>query len=110
MDGEAFRIDRSLLNPKFEGYKLHIIPQEEAVSQFPLASRPTQVATSGKVPLVFQEVQSRITHNHLVVHDGSGRAVYVDAEYSVILIELDWVSGFVVRLIVSACSVRRPIG
>lgn len=93
MDGELFRVDRSLLNPKFEGYKLSILPQEEAVSQFPLVNRPTQVATSGKVPLAFQEVQSRITHNHLVVHNGSGRAVYIDAEYSIILVELDWVSG-----------------
>lgn len=92
MDGEIFHTDRSLLNPKFEGYKLHVIPQEEAVLQFPLANRPTQAATSGKVPLVFQEVQSRITHNHLAVHSESGRAVYVDADYHVILVELGQVS------------------
>ncbi|KXN88253.1 hypothetical protein AN958_07712 [Leucoagaricus sp. SymC.cos] len=89
MDGECFYLDKSLLNPKFEGYKLHIVPQENAVLQFSLTNRPTQATASGKVPLVFQEVQSRITHNHLATHSESGRAVYVDADYNVILIELD---------------------
>ncbi|KAF9454702.1 hypothetical protein P691DRAFT_770235 [Macrolepiota fuliginosa MF-IS2] len=100
MDSEIFRTEKSLLNPKFEGYKLHIIPQEEGVLQFPLANRPTQAATSGKVPLVFQEVQSRITHNHLVVHSEAGRAVYVDADYNIIIIELgqDRLSPFMQKI------------
>lgn len=92
MDGEIFHVDKSLLNPKFEGYKLHIISQDDSVLQFPLANRPSQAATSGKSPLTFQEVQSRITHNHLTVHGESGRAIYFDADYNVILIELDQVS------------------
>jgi hypothetical protein len=92
MDGDVFHADKSLLNPKFEGYKLHIIPQENAVSQFPLVHRPSQATTSGKVPLTFQEVQSRITHNHLPIHSQSGRAAYVDADYNVILVELGEVS------------------
>lgn len=108
MDGELFRTDRSLLNPKFEGYKLSIISQEEAVAQFPLVNRPTQVVTSGKVPFAFQEVQSRITHNHLAVYNGSGRAVYIDAEYSIILIDLDWVRESLWHL-VCVHSVKRYI-
>jgi len=93
MDGQIFHPDKSLLNPKFEGYKLHL-SQETSVLQFPLINRPTQVATSGKVPFVFQEVQSRITHNHLVVHGESGRAVYVDAEYHVIFVDLGQVNNY----------------
>ncbi|KAF5360472.1 hypothetical protein D9756_004720 [Leucocoprinus leucothites] len=88
MDGDFFHPDKALLNPKFEGYKLHILPQENAVLQFPLTNRPTQAATSGKAPLSFQEVQSRITHNHLAIHSESGRGVYVDADYNVILVDL----------------------
>lgn len=93
MDGQIFHPDKSLLNPKFEGYKLHL-SQETSVLQFPLISRSTQVATSGKVPFVFQEVQSRITHNHLVVHGESGRAVYVDTEYHVIFVDLGQVNNY----------------
>jgi hypothetical protein len=92
MDGEIFHLDKSLSNPKFEGYKLHIIPQEDAVLQLPIANRLTQAATSGRVLLTFQEVQSRITHNHLAVHSESGRAVYIDADYNVTLVEFGQVS------------------
>ncbi|EKM79453.1 hypothetical protein AGABI1DRAFT_59080 [Agaricus bisporus var. burnettii JB137-S8] len=89
MDGEMFHPDKALLNPKFEGYKLHIIPQDESIFRFPLVHRPSQTAISGKVPLTFQEVQSRITHNHLTVQGESGRAVYIDADHNLILIQLD---------------------
>ncbi|KIY45613.1 hypothetical protein FISHEDRAFT_76459 [Fistulina hepatica ATCC 64428] len=34
-------------------------------------------------------MQSRITHNHLSVVNGGGRAVYIDSSFAVILIELD---------------------
>ena len=82
-----FCTKRALLNPKFEGYKLELIPQENAVLRFKLDHKPTQATASGKVPLSFQEMQSRITHNHLCVTD-SGLAIYVDEDYNVCLVRL----------------------
>ena len=40
----------------------------------------------------FQEVQSRITHNHLTVRPGSALGVYVDVEHRVIAVTVDPVS------------------
>lgn len=81
-----FCTNRALLNPKFEGYKLELIPQENAVFRFKLDHKPTQATTSGRVPLSFQEMQSRITHNHLCVAPESGLAIYVDRDYNVCLV------------------------
>ncbi|KAH8114520.1 hypothetical protein DFH11DRAFT_1689007 [Phellopilus nigrolimitatus] len=81
----SFLTNRSLLNPKFEGYKLSPLTQEEHVAIFPLRSSPTQANVSGKTrtPLSFEEVQSRITHNHLAIaHDGQS-ALYVDNNFNV---------------------------
>lgn len=83
---DTFRANRSLLNPKFEGYKLEPIHQEQAVSRFKLSRKPTQATASGKAPLTFQEMRSRISHNHLSVDSDSGRAIYVDEEFNVCLI------------------------
>ena len=85
MVNELFCTKGALLNPKFEGYKLELIPQENAVLRFKLDYKPTQATASGKVPLSFQEMQSRITHNHLCVAD-SGLAIYVDENYNVCLV------------------------
>jgi len=82
----SFTANRSLLNPKFEGYKLELIPQERAVSRFKLSRKPTQATASIKVPLSFQEMRSRISHNHLTVDSESGQIIYVDEEYNVCLI------------------------
>ena len=91
-----FITDRNLLNPRFEGYKLSPLPQEEHVLRYPLASKPTQANVSGrtKVPLSFQEVQSRVTHKHLAVCRQSKRAAYVDAGLTVIGIDVDEASQF----------------
>ena len=62
-----FDADRSLLNVAFEGYKLAIMDTEEAVKRYQLPYHATQATTSGKTPLSFQEMQSRITHNHLSI-------------------------------------------
>ena len=80
-----FSTNKALLNPKFEGYKLELIPQENAVFRFKLDHKSTQATASGKAPLSFQEMQSRITHNHLCVSD-SGLAIYVDENYNVCLV------------------------
>jgi hypothetical protein len=82
-----FCTNRALLNPKFEGYKLEPVPQENVVLRFKLDHKPTQATASGKVPLSFQEMQSRITHNHLYVAD-SGLAIYVDQDHNVCLVSL----------------------
>lgn len=86
-----FKPNRSLLNPKFEGYKLDPIHQEDVTSRYDLQNKPTQATVSGKSPLTFEEVQSRITHNHLAVSE-NGRALYIDAELNVVVIDIDLVS------------------
>jgi hypothetical protein len=83
---------RALLNPKFEGYKLDPISQEDTVTRYPLEYKPTQATVSGKSTFSFQEVQSRITHNHIAVWSENRRALYVDSESRVILIDVDAVS------------------
>lgn len=83
---DSFKVERPLLNPKFEGYRLDPIPQEHAVSRYSLSKKPTQSTASGRLPLSFQEMRSRITHNHLSVDSESGRAIYVDQDFNVCLI------------------------
>ncbi|KAG2037813.1 hypothetical protein BDR03DRAFT_992416 [Suillus americanus] len=83
----SFTPNHALLNPKFEGYRLEVISQEDAVTRFGLEYRPTQVANSGRSPLSFKEVQSRITHNHLAMANDSGRCLYIDSEHRVILVD-----------------------
>ncbi|KAJ7670225.1 hypothetical protein B0H17DRAFT_1162181 [Mycena rosella] len=87
-----FATERSLLNAKFEGYKLDAIDQDNSVARYNLQYTLTQATVSTHSPLSFHEVQSRITHNHISVAPHSSRAVYVDAQYRVILVELDLTS------------------
>jgi len=82
----TFKPNRALLNPKFEGYKLEPIRQEDAVSRYTLSNRPTQATASTRVPLAFEEMRSRITHNHLAVDGDGARAAYVDDAWNVCLI------------------------
>ena len=96
----SFTPDRSLLDPKFEGYRLEPIPQEDVVTRYDLQFKLTQAtvspAASARSSLSMQEVQSRITHNHLAVSPApttqGGRALYVDAELSVVVVDVDLVS------------------
>ncbi|KAF9037897.1 hypothetical protein BDZ89DRAFT_1100483 [Hymenopellis radicata] len=86
-----FTSRRELLNPFFEGYRLSIIPQEDAVSRCNLADHAaTQSTVSNKILLTFKEMQSRIAHNHLA--SLGKQAVYVDAEFNLIAIDLEPVS------------------
>ncbi|KAJ7212132.1 hypothetical protein GGX14DRAFT_447561 [Mycena pura] len=84
-----FTTNRSLINPKFEGYKLGLVPQETCVARHTLPYGATQSTVSTSSPLSFEEVQSRITHNHISVAPHALRAVYVDTQYRVILVELN---------------------
>ena len=92
----SFVVNRQLLNPKFEGYKLLLLPQEEYIARQQIRSdlRPSQVNVSGrtKIPLSFEEVQSRIRHNHLALDETGETAFYVDGELRVVRITLDQVS------------------
>ncbi|KAF9533252.1 hypothetical protein CPB83DRAFT_806226 [Crepidotus variabilis] len=83
-----FKINRRVLNPKFEGYKLDPIRQEDAVSRFKLTRKPTQATTSTRLPLTFEEMRSRIGHNHLAVEGDAGLLLYVDSQLTVCLISL----------------------
>ena len=78
------RPDRTLLNSKFEGYKLHPISQEDVIRPYNLCDRPSQGTVSGRVPLSFHEVQSKIRHNHLVVDSKNRQAFYVDGDLHVV--------------------------
>ncbi|KAH9080555.1 hypothetical protein EDB83DRAFT_2503584 [Lactarius deliciosus] len=85
----ALHPDRSLLNPKFDGYKLDPISSEDAVSRYALQHEATQASVSGRHHFSFQEVQSRIRHDHLSVSPGAEQAVYIDENLRVISIRLD---------------------
>ena len=90
-----FKPNRSFLNPKFEGYKFNPLPQNELTCRYGLQHKPSQTNTSASrstQPMSFQEVQSRITHNHLTVRPNSALGVYVDAEHRVIGVTIDPVS------------------
>jgi len=104
----TFTPSKRLINFKFDGYKLEAIAQEKAVSRFPLQFTPTQATVTGGTPLSFQEVQSRITHNHLAVESDSGRAIYVDSGYRIILVDLNKVSTIALRLVGEICLLRFP--
>lgn len=88
----SFIPDRSLLNPKFDGYKFSPLEFDEVASRYPLEHKLSQTNVSGRAPLSFQEVQSRVTHNHLAVCNQTRRAVYVNAELKVVGFDLDEVS------------------
>ncbi|CAK5270315.1 unnamed protein product [Mycena citricolor] len=88
----AMITNRNLLNPKFDGYKFEAIDQEECVAHHSLQYPITQATVSTHHPLSFHEVQSRITHNHLTIWQGSSRAIYVDADYHVIVVSFDGTS------------------
>lgn len=84
----VFTPNRALLNPKFDGYKLDAADHDDVISSYPLVHKLSQIAPSAKSPLTFQEVQSRIRHNHLCIGP-NGRAVYVDEELNVTSVVLD---------------------
>lgn len=86
-----FDPERILLNPLFEGYKLDAINQEDVLSRYPLPQALNQSTVAGRSPLSFQEMQSRIRHNHIAISPASS-AVYISADYEVVAIDADPVS------------------
>lgn len=100
----TFTPDRSLLNPKFDGYKFSPLGYDEVTSHYPLEHKLSQTNASGRAPLSFQEVQSRVLHNHLTICSQSKRAVYVDAELRIVGVDLDEVSSQVQAVYARLCS------
>jgi hypothetical protein len=89
---DDFNLNRALLNPKFDGYKLDSALQETNVKRYKLSRRPTQATASTGAPLAFEEMRSRISHNHLSVDNDSGLAAYIDDQYTVCLIGIPTMS------------------
>jgi hypothetical protein len=83
--------NRSLLNPKFDGYKLDPISSEDTVARHALKYIATQASVTGRHHFSFQETESRIRHNHLIVNPNGEQAVYIDTELRVISVRLDHV-------------------
>jgi hypothetical protein len=86
--------NRSLLNPKFDGYKLDPISSEDNLVRHVLPYQATQATLSGQHHFSFQEAQSRIRYNHLGVSPNGEHVVYIDADLRVILVRLDHVRPF----------------
>lgn len=85
--------NRSLLNPKFEGYRLDPVAQADVVTRYELPYKLTQATVSAsRSPISMQEVQSRITHNHLAISRHHRRALYIDSELRVVVVDVDQVS------------------
>ena len=80
-----FTPTRSLLNPQFEGYKLSFTPSPD-LRHVALPQRATQ-SRAGISSRGFQEVASRVRHNHLAV--GEGSAMFIAEDWSVVLVRLN---------------------
>lgn len=93
-----FTPSKPLLNPKFEGYRFDPIAQDDVVSQVDLVHKASQSTASTKSVLSFEEIQSRITHNHLTVSPYGAQAVYVDTDYNLISINFVAVSSIRFRI------------
>ncbi|CAE6489061.1 unnamed protein product [Rhizoctonia solani] len=84
----VFSANHTLLNPKFDGYKLKILEQQDCVKSFPLPSPgATQSTVSARRIIPFTEVSARIKHNHLKI--GQSGLLYVDQNGGVVVIEFD---------------------
>ena len=85
-----FATNRSLINPQFEGYKLDPIEQEDHLRSYPLQVPATQATASASSRsqghLSFEQVRSRIRHNHLAFGVGD-QALFVDQELGVNLVK-----------------------
>ncbi|RHZ78808.1 hypothetical protein Glove_156g46 [Diversispora epigaea] len=86
--------NRSLLNPKFEGYKLKLFDENSRLRRFPL---PSPGISLPKIPpnskLSYKEIQSRIYFNHLFLgyesHIKNRTCFYFDQECSISMVEYD---------------------
>lgn len=91
----SFAPNRSILNPKFEGYKLSPVSELDAIHQFPLpGSGISQSTVSGGTHLAFQEVQSRVRQNHLAISVADpGIFAYIDKDFNFIIVAVEQVNS-----------------
>ncbi|TPX62194.1 hypothetical protein PhCBS80983_g00654 [Powellomyces hirtus] len=82
-------IDRSLLNPKFEGYKLKLEGpfREPGYHPLPTPIAIANVPSSSHDP--FRKLQARSSFNHLFAFAGYNGALYVDGHYNVVNVAMD---------------------
>lgn len=89
----TFKIDRTKLNPKFDGYKLASLDEANTVRRIPLpANGISQATVSASSYLFFQEVQARIKFNHLAVGSDSDTYAtlgYIDKDGTFTVVRLD---------------------
>jgi hypothetical protein len=86
-----FKADRSLINSKFEGYKLDPIEQEDHVSSYALPRKVSQATVSAssrsRIHIPFEDMRSRIRHNYLAV-GLNGETLYLDEDMGVNVIRM----------------------
>ncbi|KAG8860876.1 hypothetical protein FRB96_003610 [Tulasnella sp. 330] len=87
-----FPVNTTLLNSKFDGYKLCTLDAESSLKSHDLPSpgaTQSTVSVGISAPLTFEEVQSRIRHNHLSTGSSAGSFAYVDSAGTLIIIRID---------------------
>jgi hypothetical protein len=88
-DRLSFTPSHSLLNPKFESYKLAAPTLgDEAVSTYPLSKPFTFPTLPDHARLSYHEVAARASFTHLAAGKG-GELLYVDGEGAVTAVEVD---------------------
>lgn len=97
-DALSFTPDLSLLNPKFESYKLRLVDDDVKARSHRLPATVRLAPVADYARLSYEEAQERARHNHLSPgQDGS--LVYIDASLRVIAVQMLAVS--------SMCAVLR---
>src|SRR5258707_4026087 len=93
--GSPFVPSKTLIDAKFEGYKLHALSQADCVNSFPLPNGGASQVTASKSihrgphsQFSFKEVQDRITFNHLAVGLDGATLGYIDKDGIVTLVQL----------------------
>ncbi|KAI8320627.1 hypothetical protein GQ54DRAFT_298532 [Martensiomyces pterosporus] len=89
-----FKPDTNLVNPQFEGYKLHLPHANRSGNGwpriYPLAFDsvvPRQLASS--TLLAYDEVYHRVHYNHLLIGPTDGTLIYIDKSSAVNLVHID---------------------
>ncbi|CAG8478576.1 12918_t:CDS:2 [Acaulospora morrowiae] len=112
----SLKPNRTLLNPKFEGYKLKLFEDQTRLRRFSIS--PPGISVS-KIPLKsklsYREIQNRIHFNHLFSgyesDDGKKICFYFDRELSVSMIKYDPVfsSTFVEQIFTADFNIPSPL-
>ncbi|KAH8553471.1 hypothetical protein BGW37DRAFT_485865 [Umbelopsis sp. PMI_123] len=88
-----FKSDRSLINAKFDGYKLQIFPDDTNVHRFALPNALSLPKVAMNSKMSYRELQARVKFNHLFASHRKGLAFYVNSDFAVIAVEYDSASN-----------------